>query len=371
MRILHVTDSFLPVLGGIETHVDALARHQAAAGDEVTVVTATPATAEGQAHVDDGPVTIRRMRWAGEGFSADLESFDLVHAHVSVVSLFAAPLAATAARHGVPTVVTVHSLWDGMGPIPAAAAALSTLRRAPVTWTAVSQVAAAQVVRRLPRGAHAHVLPNAVEVGPRPASPSTDEGRPVRLVSTMRLARRKRPLQLLETYAALVSHCDVPVHLTLVGDGRLRPTIERRVRQLGLQGQVTVTGRVAPSTVLEVLAESDVYVAPAILESFGLAALEARCVGLPVVGRQGTGLADFIDSGTNGVLCASDEGIVVALRELLEDPDLRRRMSEHNRTTPSPISWASTMARHDAVYARAVGRFHATAPVVLQTVTGG
>ena len=32
------------------------------------------------------------------------------------------------------------------------------------------------------------------------------------------------------------------------------------------------------------LLASDVYVAPAILESFGLAALEARCVGLPVVG---------------------------------------------------------------------------------------
>ena len=34
---------------------------------------------------------------------------------------------------------------------------------------------------------------------------------------------------------------------------------------------------------------ADVYVAPAVLESFGLAALEARCVGLPVVGVSAAG----------------------------------------------------------------------------------
>ncbi len=374
MRILHLTDSFLPVLGGIETHVDALSRHQAAAGDEVTVLTATPVDAEGQDLVDDGPVTIRRMRWAGEGFGADLESFDLVHAHVSVISLFAAPLAAIAARRGVPTVVTVHSLWDGLGPIPVALAALTTLRRAPVTWTAVSHAAATQVLRRLPRGTHAHVLPNAVEVLPRPAPRGSSADRPVQLVSTMRLASRKRPLQLLEMYAALLDHCDVPVHLTLVGDGRLRRAFDRRIRSLGIADAVTVTGRVAPGAVLEVLAASDVYVAPAVLESFGLAALEARCVGLPVVGRQGTGLADFVDPGTSGFLCASDEGMVAALRDLLVDPALRDRISEHNRTTPSEMNWANAMTRHEAVYSRALGLVPATRPGTrpgrLQTVTG-
>ena len=371
MRILHVTDSFLPVLGGIETHVDALTRQQAAAGEDVTVLTATPATAEGQDLVDDGPVTIRRMRWAGEGFSADLESFDIVHAHVSVVSLFAAPLAAMAARRGVPTVVTVHSLWDGMGPIPAAAAALSTLRRAPVTWTAVSRVAADQVIRRLPRGTVAHVLPNAVEVAPRVASPTHGDERPVELVSTMRLARRKRPLQLLETYAALRAHCDVPMHLTIVGDGPQRHAVDRTIRTLGLQETVTVTGRVSPSAVLDVLAASEIYLAPAILESFGLAALEARCIGLPVVGRQGTGLADFVEPGRSGLLCASDEGILTAVRDLLLNPDLRHQMSEHNRTTSSSMTWANAMTRHDAVYSRAAGRALVPAPAVLQTVTGG
>ena len=41
MRVLHVTDAYLPRLGGIEMHVHDLARAQAAAGDEVDIITVT------------------------------------------------------------------------------------------------------------------------------------------------------------------------------------------------------------------------------------------------------------------------------------------------------------------------------------------
>ena len=53
-----------------------------------------------------------------DGLRVDVEAFDLVHAHVSVVAPFTAPLVGVLARRGVPTVVTVHSLWGGMGPDP-------------------------------------------------------------------------------------------------------------------------------------------------------------------------------------------------------------------------------------------------------------
>ncbi len=59
----------------------------------------------------------------------------------------------------------------------------------------MSRVAAYEVRRRLPAGTPVHVIPNAVEAPPRPATPAT--GDEVRLVSTMRVARRKRPLELL------------------------------------------------------------------------------------------------------------------------------------------------------------------------------
>ena len=184
VRILHVSDHYPPVVGGIEAHVAGLARRQAHAGDSVTVLTSTPRTAEGDTCADTGPVAVLRVRSLLEGLRIDVEDFDLVHAHVSVVAPFTAPLVGVFARRGVPTVVTVHSLWSGMGPVPTLAAALTGVRSAPVAWTAVSDVSAAEVRRRLPRGTPVHVIPNAVQAPSREQTRAADGE--VRLVSTMR-----------------------------------------------------------------------------------------------------------------------------------------------------------------------------------------
>jgi glycosyltransferase involved in cell wall biosynthesis len=264
-------------------------------------------------------------------------------------------------------VVTVHSLWGGLGPLPRLAAATATLRSAPVVWTAVSRLAAAQVADRLPPGRRVHVLPNAVDVAPRDATPAPRT--PVQLVSTMRFSYRKRPLRLAGMFARLRAATDVPVELTVIGDGHLRPSLERRLRRLGVDESVTLTGRLEPTAVLDRLAAADLYVAPAFLESFGLAALEARSVGLPVVGRTGTGLPDFIEERRNGLLRDSDSGMVDALVELVEDTALRRRISEHNRTTSAELGWARSLERHDFAYALAVGEAAAPMPVpALQVV---
>jgi glycosyltransferase involved in cell wall biosynthesis len=285
-----------------------------------------------------------------EGLEVDDARYDVVHAHISVVAMFSAPMAALAARRGVPTVVTVHSMWNGMGPLPRAAGGLAGLRRSPVLWTAVSRVAAEQLAGQLRAPTSIGVLPNAVAVTPRRRTVRRGRGQAVRLVSTMRIARRKRPLQLMRMFEAVSRTVGVPVELVVVGDGPLRRRLEQRVRRSGLQGAVTITGRVDPGTVLDVLGGADLYVAPAVLESFGLAALEARCVGLPVVGHAASGMNDFIRDGVEGRLCSSDLEMVERLCDLVVDHDMRHRMSEHNRTVPSTMTWSNTMLAHDAAY---------------------
>jgi glycosyltransferase involved in cell wall biosynthesis len=167
----------------------------------------------------------------------------------------------------------------------------------------------------------------------------------------MRIARRKRPLQLLAMFESVRRSVDRPVELTIIGDGPLRARLEQSVARSGLRDIVTVTGRVEPEQVFEILRRSDLYVAPALLESFGLAALEARCVGLPVVGHAASGLTEFIADRVEGVLCRSDGEMVSRLRELVLDNELRTRISDHNRTAPSTMTWANTMEAHDRTYA--------------------
>jgi len=214
----------------------------------------------------------------------------------------------------------------------------------------VSRLSADQLSRRLPAGTPVSVLPNAVDVVARAHSPGTRRDGSVRLVSTMRIARRKRPLQLLRMFEALRGSVDAPVQLRIIGDGPLRPAFERRLQRAGLTGSVAVGGRTDPTGVVNALTDSDIYVAPALLESFGLAALEARCVGLPVVGQARSGMRDFVTHGVEGLMCSDDADMVERLRELVVSHDLRRRISEHNRVTPSSMTWENTLARHDAVY---------------------
>lgn len=110
---------------------------------------------------------------------------------------------------------------------------------------------------------------------------------------------------------------------------------------------VTLAGRVDAREVVDLLHLADLYVAPAIRESFGLAALEARCAGLPVVGYAASGLTEFIRSGTEGLLCDTYADLVAALRRLVDDEDLRREISEHNRTIETEMTWTNSLDRHD------------------------
>ena len=352
MRVLHVTDHYPTVTGGIESHVANLATRQAAAGHDVRVLTSTPARAEGGWSGDSGPVEVVRARTLLDGWRTTTRDVDVVHAHVSVVAPFTAPVVAGLARRGVPTVVTVHSLWDGLGPLPMWAAAVAGLRSAPVSWTAVSAVAAGQVVRRLPPGRPVRLLPNAVEVPPRARTREPDG--PVKVVSTMRLAARKRPLELVRLFDRLRASTEVPVTLNLIGDGPLRPRIEHEIRRRRLGGLVTMSGSVHNSTVRRILASCDIYVAPARLESFGLAALEARSVGLPVVGLAATGLTEFVRDGVEGLLARDDHGLLDGVARLVDDPSLRFGISERNRCIPAAHTWPRALLLHDQTYAEAV-----------------
>ncbi|GAA1157532.1 glycosyltransferase [Nocardioides aquiterrae] len=348
-RIAHVTDVFLPRLGGIETHVDDLARHQRGAGLEADVLTPPTPTGSGPGELP----WVRRLP-AADARRA-VTGYDVVHVHVSLFSPYGIGVARAAVRAGIPVLVTVHSLWTGAGAI-LRLAALSGLRRWPVAWSAVSGVAAARFGRPL-GGVDVAVLPNALDVAawrhPAPGTRPARTGGPVTIVSVMRLMPRKRPLQLVRMFARVRRLTGADVRLVLVGDGPLRRRVERYVRRHGLGGHVRITGRLSRSAVRDELAAASVYVAPAPKESFGIAALEARCVGLPVVASSRSGVGEFVRDRVEGILVGSDAELVAALADLVADRDLRERIAAHNRRVAPPFDWVDALARTGALYAAA------------------
>lgn len=352
-RIAHVTDVFLPRLGGIETHVDDLARHQRAVGIEAHVLTPIAGTGADPAWVRRLPVAAARRT---------VVEYDAVHVHLSMWSPYGIAVARAALAAGVPTLVTVHSMWAGIGAL-LRLVVVTALRPWPVVWSAVS-AAAAQTFRRSLGGADVAVLSNAIDVaswqsrGGGPASAG-----PVTVVSVMRLMPRKRPLRLLAMFdqvRALAPTADV--RLVIVGDGPLRGRLERAVRRRGLDGLVRVTGRLPRHQVRDELLAAALYVAPSPKESFGIAALEARCAGVPVVAHRRSGVGEFVRDRVDGVLVGSDAEMVVAMAELVRDDALRARIAAHNRRVAPGFDWSDALRRTDALYRRAADLAGATAP---------
>lgn len=119
---------------------------------------------------------------------------------------------------------------------------------------------------------------------------------------------------------------------------------------------VELPGRLARDRLPDLLSNADVFLAPARREAFGLAALEARAAGVPIVARSQTGIADFVASGRNGLLAAGEAGLVDALVRLCTDHGLRATMAANNRAAP-PLaqSWSAVLAGLDRCYALASG----------------
>jgi glycosyltransferase involved in cell wall biosynthesis len=170
----------------------------------------------------------------------------------------------------------------------------------------------------------------------------------------MRLEARKRPVQLVEAMAKVRAAAPrAGVRLEILGEGSERAKVERTVDRLGAKDWVSLPGRVPRDTLKERYAASDVFVSPSVLESFGIAALEARVAGLPVVGRVGSGISEFVTDDVNGFLANDDEELVRRLTTLAVHPSVRSRMTAYNLKTDPAQGWDQVVQAAEAEYARA------------------
>lgn len=385
MRILHVSDCFLPRAGGIEVTVSDLSRQQAAAGHDVRLITLTVERSSGAPEsdvrtrdawvTDQSGVAVRRPRSArlpdrlrlirAAQKEAASGSYDVVHAHASTFSplAFAIALGTKRRRRPVGTIITIHSLWRYYTVLYRIADLLLGWSRLPMVWSAVSRCAADSVSRAARTRLIVPVLSNGLDLQtwPRPDRHVPSEG--VRLISVMRLAARKRPRALVRTLrrAHRILGPGHGMTMTIVGDGPQRQHLERYLQRHHMTDWVEVTGHLPRAEVAEHLRRADVFLAPASLESFGIAALEAHAAGLPVIGRLGTGLADYVRDGIDGRLVDSDRAMAAAIVELV-----RAREQGETWWVEQPavdqFSWAEVMNRAEELYAHAGRLVHGAAP---------
>ena len=364
MKVALVCDWYHPRVGGIELHLQDLARRLIADGHEVVAITPTP----GADHVDgvrvrriDAPraphfgfiYTAGGVRTLGNALSA--ERVDVAHCHVSIVSPAALGGALEAERQHIPVVLTFHSVVPQTQMLARLAGAMLGTHRWRARFSAVSD-RVANGVRPIAGARSMAVLPNGIDVGYWRIHAKPRHAGAVELVSVMRLNPKKRPLAFIGLVKRINAMLPGPerVRLRIVGDGPQRARLERAIQSSRLESQIELLGHRTREQIREIFAECDIFVLPCVRESFGLAALEARCAGLPVVAMAASGVAEIVRHGREGLLAQSDSELATHVATLARDPVRRQAIAEHNRDTTPPYDWSRLIDAHVGLYREAI-----------------
>lgn len=371
-----VSDCYTPRLGGIESQVRDLATNLHRAGHDVLVVTATRDDADPTPHMSlDEGVRIWRINWplagsvpvnplAGPELLAAMRGADITHIHTGVISPVADHAAILAARHRLPAVVTWHCMLTHWAHLFTLVRHRQYTARRGVLHTAVSAVMADRVSRTL--GVPVKILPNGTDLQywraiARERLQTPREPGPIRVVSSRRLARIKRNDALVSIVAQARQRSGRKCELTIYGDGPGRPQLEHLRDELGASW-LHLPGRATRAELAAAYYEADIYLSTSTIEAFGIATLEGRASGLPVVAPANTGVDDFCEAGRGAILGVDDDALVQALTQLLSDDDMRAEMARYNAETPPQQDWSTVLPATLAVYEQAIVRRTHSAP---------
>ena len=162
--------------------------------------------------------------------------------------------------------------------------------------------------------------------------------------------RHKNHLRLLDAIAVLKGR---GLRVDLVCSGQKNeffPVIERRMQQLGLDGQVRFVGYVSPLELQCLYRLARLLVFPSRFEGGGMPIFEAFHSGLPIAASRATCIPEQV--GDAGVLFDADDadGMAEAIERLWVDGALRSSLAERGRARIARFSWERTARHYRALY---------------------
>ncbi|MCU0889367.1 MAG: glycosyltransferase family 4 protein [Rubritepida sp.] len=376
MRIAILGPFFFPQVDGVEKVMLFHARHLAARGHEVHVVTsrlryptgsfpdapafemldgvrvhrlevaiANPHWRLRQEYTGNGGVLVR-----GLGRKLAEIAPDVLHAHQVNAPAWALGAAWHARRHGRPFFYSPHfhpneaprgrrALWlvRAMNRLP-----LRTAR----TVFHLTRRDIAPFLAEYPEAdpARQEVLPNGVEPPPPFAPKPARAG--FRLLFVGRVDEHRKGFDLLR--AAFAQARAPGWQLEVVG----RIAEETRASLTAEFGDaVTVRGLVSEAELDAAYAAADLFVMPSRYEGFGIPYIEAMRHGTPVVGTTAGGIPEVVPEGT-GVLVPPDDvpALTAALTALADDPARRAAMGAAGHAWAEGFAWPRVVDRLEAAY---------------------
>ena len=99
--------------------------------------------------------------------------------------------------------------------------------------------------------------------------------------------------------------------VTIIGEGELRPAIEREIQERGLQDHVRLVGARSSSEVREHLSQARAFVLPSFAEGLPVVLMEALALSRPVITTAIAGIPELVDGECGWLIPAGSEGALV------------------------------------------------------------
>ncbi|HWH37655.1 MAG TPA: glycosyltransferase family 4 protein [Candidatus Limnocylindrales bacterium] len=375
MKIGLVTPYIYPLPGGVNGHVDYLYRNLIARGHDVRIISST----HGPQRQSEGDV-IR----LGYGFSVpangsvgtltfsprygslvremlEQERFDVLHFHEPFVPFLSLVLLRESQSINV---ATFHAYAGWSPAYEFGKRMLHRFARRLHGRIAVSAAARHFIDRYFP--GDYKVIPNGVDLqrfsGAQPFARWRDGTLNIFFVG--RFESRKGLLYLLKAYRVLRKR-GYNCRLLVAGSGPQEREVRRYIATRRLQG-VELLGRVSDDDKARYFATADVYVSPATgQESFGIVLLEAMAAGAPIVCSDIHGYKGVVRRGEQALLVPPRDvkALTEALAKILDDAELRRRMSGSGRQRAVQFSWENITAKVEEYYNFVIRRAAAQGPL--------
>lgn len=228
--------------------------------------------------------------------------------------------------------------------------------RSPHIVTAISS-ALVEIAEQLGRN-NVIMIPNGIPTAAIRAAVDHSQKVPSRVLFVGRLEPMKGVDVLLQAFSALTPQPPSSEgrgghpHLRIVGDGGQRATLEQLAKDLGIENRVTFLGHIPAPDVYKEFAEAEIFCGLSRSEALGNVFIEAQAAGCAVIGTNVGGIPDIVEDGKTGLLIPPDnpEVAVGAIRELLENPELRSRLVEAGKVNAEQYDWAHIAEQYAQLY---------------------
>jgi glycosyltransferase involved in cell wall biosynthesis len=142
--------------------------------------------------------------------------------------------------------------------------------------------------------------------------------------------------------------------LTVVGNGNLRERYWQQARELGIVDRVTFAGNVSDDALPQYYRAADLCVLPSIdrSEAYGLVLTEAAASGIPAIATALPGVRTVIKDGETGLLVAPNDvgALADAIKRILSDVSLRTKMGAAARAFAESRTWKQCGEEYLKVY---------------------